>query len=327
MKVEKMPSGTYRVRKMQNGKTYTVTFKDKPTQREAIAALADKMDEDETNGSFYDYAKRYIKAKSNVLSPSTIRSYNSNLRSLSEDFKELELSKITEELVQIEINAYSVEHTPKTVQNVHGFIATVLKFYRPRFVLNTTLPQKDKKDVYIPTDEEVKAVLDAASGSMFEVALWLAVFGLRRSEVCALTIEDLSEDNVLTINKALVFNDDNELIKKQTKTTASTRSIVLPSFLADKIREQGYIYNGFIGSIYKGLHSCQKKAGVPSFPLHRLRHYYASLMSETLPEADVLALGGWSTPHVMKTVYRHSRLKQSEEAQRKAADTLLSKLK
>ena len=33
MKIEKLPSGSYRIRKMYKGKTYTVIFDYKPTQK------------------------------------------------------------------------------------------------------------------------------------------------------------------------------------------------------------------------------------------------------------------------------------------------------
>ena len=43
MKIEKLPSGSYRIRKMYKGKMYTVITEYKPTQKEAIALMSDKL--------------------------------------------------------------------------------------------------------------------------------------------------------------------------------------------------------------------------------------------------------------------------------------------
>ena len=40
MKIEKLPSGSYRIRKMYKGQMYTVVFNEKPTQKEAMQAMA-----------------------------------------------------------------------------------------------------------------------------------------------------------------------------------------------------------------------------------------------------------------------------------------------
>lgn len=44
MKIEKLPSGSYRIRKMYKGKMYTVIFDYKPTQKEAMQAMAEELD-------------------------------------------------------------------------------------------------------------------------------------------------------------------------------------------------------------------------------------------------------------------------------------------
>lgn len=48
MKLEKLPSGSYRIRKMYKGKMYTVTFEGKPTQKEAMLAMAAELEKVKT---------------------------------------------------------------------------------------------------------------------------------------------------------------------------------------------------------------------------------------------------------------------------------------
>ena len=78
MKIEKLPSGSYRIRKMYKGKTYTVVFDYKPTQKEAMQAMAaelDRVKEKHDSMTFQAAADKYIDSKRNIISPSTIRGY------------------------------------------------------------------------------------------------------------------------------------------------------------------------------------------------------------------------------------------------------------
>ena len=327
MKIEKLPSGSYRARKMYKGITYTVTFEYKPTQKEILQALSEEMEAanlKKVQMTFRAAAESYIDLKGNILSPSTIREYTSTIKRLSQAFVEKRISDITALDVQKEINTLSVGRTPKTVRNYHGFISAVLGTFRPNLVLTTTLPQKRKNEPYIPSDKDVKLILKEVENTPFEVPIMLACWGLRRSEICALTINDL-EGDILTINKALVMDQDKKWVIKTTKTTESTREVVIPTVLADKIRRQGFVYKGHPNSISKHLECVQNRLGIPRFSVHKLRHYFASKMSALgIPEADILKMGGWETDHIMKKVYRHSL--QTKETQKLATDKLSSEL-
>lgn len=158
MKIEKLPSGSYRIRKMYKGKTYTILFDHKPTQKEAIQAMALELDKVQTkyeNMTFQNAADTYIESKRNVLSPSTIRGYAIILRQLPKPFLEKNVHDITALDVQAEINRIAKNHIPKTVRNHHGFISAVLGVFYPNLKLTTTLPQKVKNEPYIPSDVDV----------------------------------------------------------------------------------------------------------------------------------------------------------------------------
>ncbi len=324
MKIEKLPSGSYRVRKMYQGQSYTVTFDHKPSQKEVMQAIASEMDKIQTDSktrmTFATAAEKYIASKSNVLSPSTIGGYHSIVRNLSDKFKGFYVNDITGIHIQKEINDYSIGRSPKTVRNAHGFISAVLGMFCPNTVVSTTLPQKVKTAEYIPTDEDVKRILVKAKGSDYEIPLMLATFGLRRSEICALTPEDLN-GNTLTINKAVVINDNNEFVLKTTKTTDGTRQVYIPDQLADLIRERGKIYAGFPGNILKYLNRTQDALGIPRFRLHALRHYYASMAhSIGIPDSYIMQAGGWKSDSTLKRVYRHAMEDKKESMQKIAAD-------
>lgn len=134
MKIEKLPSGSYRIRKMYKGKMYTVTFDRKPTQKEAVKAMAAELDKEQDKHksmSFEDAALEYIESKRNVLSPSTIRGYRGILNHLSKSFLCENVYDVTSFDVQKEINYFSKDHSPKSVSNHHGFISSVLGMFCP----------------------------------------------------------------------------------------------------------------------------------------------------------------------------------------------------
>ena len=323
MNIDKLPSGNYRVRKMVNGKTYTLTLDHKPTEKEVLVLLAEKMAKKNviisTKIPFKTACNTYIESKSNLLSPASVRGYTSIIKQISEGFCSTNIDIITKPMVQAEVNRYAADHSPKSTSNFSGFILSVLKYFGNE-IHGIMLPQKEKKEPYIPTDEEVKAIFDEVKGTKYEVPIILAARGLRRSEICALTIDDILPNNYLRINKALVQDENKNWIVKSTKTSASTRTIPIPEGLADLIRQQGYVYNGFPGQIYKKLQDVQKKLGIHQFPLHKLRHYYATLMYYAgFSTLDIMDDCGWETDEVMKTVYWH--VKNKEATQKKMTDT------
>lgn len=325
MKIEKLPSGSYRIRKMYKGQMYTVVFDYKPTQKEAVQAMAtelDKVQEKHRNMTFEIAAREYIESKRNVLSPSTIRGYDSIIKCISPSFLDKNIHDLTALDIQTEINKLSKNRSPKTIRNHHGFISAVLGTFCPNLKLNTTLPQKVKKEPYIPSDEDIKKILERAAGTEYEIPIILACYGMRRSEICALTLDDIDGD-VVSITKALVQDENKKWITKSTKTTASTREIIIPEDVAQKIRNQGYIYKGYPNSITCFLFRTQDSLNIPRFSIHKLRHYFASKMSAmNVPEEDIMRFGGWETDYVMKGVYRHALKDENKKLQREASRKL-----
>lgn len=325
MKIEKLPSGSYRVRKMYQGKTYSVVFDGKPTQKEALKAISDELDKVRnayTKMTFQKAAEEYCDSKRNVLSPKTIKEYVKMIKQFPDWFCRIRIEDITQLDINRLVNEISKTRSPKTVRNYHGLVSAVLSTFRPDMKIYTKLPQKVKNEPYTPSQGDIRAILSESSGTMYEVPILLACYGMRRSEICALTLDDIDGD-VVHINKALVQDEQNNWIVKTTKTTESTRDIIIPMEIADKIREQGYVYNGYPNSITCYLSRIEKKLNIPHFSIHKLRHYFASQMSAIgIPESDILRLGGWETDYVMKSVYRHSMMEKENDSKRIASERL-----
>lgn len=320
--IEKLPSGSYRVRKRINGKLVNVTLDHKPSKDEVINILSKMMLTQQTTPAkmtLKSACEQFIEVKSNILSPSTIRGYRSIIRNIPDNLAERYINCITKPMIQAEVNRYSVDHTPKTTRNYGIFITTVLSFYGVD-IPKIQYPQKVKNEVYIPTVEELQKILEHLENTEYYVPVFLGSRGLRLSEVCALTVNDLSDDNMLTINKAKV-RAEKSYQTKTTKTTDSTRTIAIPSKIADIIREKGYIYNGYPNNVYKALIRAEDDLGIQHFPFHKLRAFFASYAHYMgFVDKAIQEDAGWLTDDTMKKVYRQSMKKK--EISREISDSL-----
>ena len=275
-------------------------------------------------GSFLSCAKSYIESKENVISPKTIKTYHSIIDScISDEFKRKQIAQITQQDIQIEINRYASNHSPKTVRNLHGFISAVLGQFRPNMVIRTTLPQKLKYERYTPSEEDIRRILDASKDDTpNHICFQLGIMSLRRSEIMALTLDDL-DGNTLTINKALVQNKDKEWVIKSTKTTAGTRKIYIPDSLVEEIKGLGYIYNRHPNKMRLALQKYQDKLGIPHFRFHDLRHFFASYAhNQGISEQTIMETGGWQSATTLREIYRHSL--NTEAAQKQLFDDIIN---
>lgn len=316
MAIEKLKSGHYRIRFEKDRKKYSITTDRKPTKREEAALIQEyieKLQEQQNrkkNGTFLDFANEYIASKKNVLSASTIKGYESTLNGIPDSFTKLPFYEIEQHDITRLINDMADKAKPKTIYNRHGLVVSVIKEFRPAFVVHTKLPRKEQKDIYTPSEKEVQALFDYINNNKtlrhHWIPMYLGAMGLRRSEIGALTLEDLSEDNVISITKAKVKNSDRKwIIQPYTKTERSNRKVPISQEVADRIREQGYIVTGDIGKISEAMIRAEEKLGLPRFGIHRLRSYFASKAHALgIQDSIILTLGGWKTDNVMKNIYR-----------------------
>lgn len=323
-----LPSGSWRVQKMYEGKYIRFTVKEKPSKRELDAMIQERANGLKDTGkylSFENAYNNYVKAKSNILSPSTLRGYDSLFRNIPEQIKKTSIYNFDSDYIQKFVNDYSLEHSAKSVKNMYGLIAIVLKYSRKEIYLKVTLPKKEKIKAYTPSNDDIKRILEESKGSEYEIPLRLASYGLRKGEIVALDISDLSEENRLSITKDLVQDKSNKWILKPTpKTEASNRSIFIDEYTAELIRTKGCIYKGFPNNINRALGRYQNKLGIPHFNLHKMRHYFASISHEMgISDADIMKMGGWETDEIMKTVYREAMEKSLSEGERKYANMIL----
>lgn len=277
------------------------------TKKEAEQlALLFKVDNDEETMTFGQRAERYLAKKSNVLSPSTIRSYRCMLDQLNENYvKFCKKTRICSDDVQNLINNLAEDHSPKSCKNYLSFVSAVLGA-NGHFIV--TLPQSIKNEVKVPTEAEFKAILTDIEGTEIEVPVLLGSFCMmRRSEICGLKLSDI-EGNIIHIHRNRVRDLHGKYIEKTTKTPKSDRYISAPDFVIDKIQSKGYITTLTPAAISDAFHRIVVRLGIDGVTFHGLRHWGASYRHSVLniPTAYIQQDGGWSNPRTLENIYRHA---------------------
>lgn len=299
------------VREIRDGKRHYRSFY-APTAR-AADRLAEEYKEDRQRGltdgpSFGLALDAYIALRSPVLSPATIRTYHSIRRRL-EAFPQVwraSLSDIQTKDVQAIINVLAAEgRSAKTIRNYAGLINAVFTSNgRPAHRL--TLPERVKPVLNIPDGETLRTLFAYVKGTPMEVPILLGSMGLRRGEICGLSLDDL-DGNVLHVHHSVVYDKDQNTIVKAPKTQSSDRYVEIPNAVADLIRAQGYITDLSPQTITQRFRRALRKAGIEHFRFHDLRHAFVSIAHAAgLPDAYIQSAGGWSTDYTMKNVYRQA---------------------
>lgn len=314
-KAKKLPSGQWRTLVYhytdENGKRHYESFTaDSKKESEYMAA---EFALDKNNFSRPATLKlgqamdNYIESKSNILSPSTIKEYKRMQEKYYKTIIDIPVKKMTQDAIQKWANYFSLKYSPKTVRNAYGLIEAVMKIYNPGLNLYISLPQRIKPSLYVPSDSDIKALIDyfGKKDKNMELAVYLAAFGtLRRSEICALEATDLSGDT-LHIWKAMVITPDLEWIIKTTKTESSDRYVKMPEFVLAKFPTEGKLVTLNPSQITMRFNRVFQKLRIPHFRFHDLRHYAASIMHAIgVPDQYIMERGGWSSDRTLKNIYR-----------------------
>lgn len=271
---------------------------------------------------------RYISEKSKVLSPYTIKGYDTVRRNYFQNLMSINLTDLEQSDIQRAIVREQVlGKSPKTIKNAHGLLTATLSEYRPKFHTESKLPKavKDERDIF--SEEEMRKVWQTAKGDKYELAILLASwFGLRMSEVRGLKYADIlfgAPGPHLHIRRARIRVKGCD-IDKEPKTAAGNRVIKLPALITDKIikeyRASGnpssdrYICPYSISAINKGFIRICKKAGVKPCRFHDLRHFAASeALALGVPDKYSMKRMGHATENMLKTTYQHTMKSKEEE--------------
>lgn len=301
MKPRKLPSGSWNVRVMIDGQSYSFTHADKKTVVRMASDFADEYRRKIDNPTLLERMREYVAENAERLSPSTVRSYNGMIRMIEERSPRIankRLSAITEQDVSDIVRPL---RTLKTKRNYVNFIHACTGKSAGK------LTGVSSKRVHVPTELEVKGLLQIFRNTELEVPIMLAAYGgLRRGEICALRMSDIDGDFV-HVSRAVVRDPSGEWVTKDPKTASSVRSVLLPHFVIERIQAQGYITHLLPSQVSNRFWKKQRNLGIPPYCFHSLRHFHASYLHYlNIPDAYIQKRGGWANASTLQNIYRHA---------------------
>lgn len=329
-KAKKLPSGNWRVRAFidtdENGRKITKSFT-APTKKEAEFLAAQFLNENHRDGenqTFQQVFKNMIELKRPAISPGTYREFSRDInnRDYYDTVRNIPVKKIDDALVQKMINEWIKKGlSPKTIANKYADFCSAMKTVYKNVSYDVILPEKSPATVYIPTDDEVRTLIDASKDTPVEVAILLGAYmGMREAEIAALRWENVDFDNrLLTVSEATVIDVNNNTIVKKPKSTSGNRTLPIPEIVLDALQrhrndDDTHVVPLSCAAIYKRFKRILKSTGIHDFRFHDLRHYYASVMlSLSVPDKYAMERMGHSTNSTLKNVYQHTMKHKHDE--------------
>lgn len=142
------------------------------------------------------------------------------------------------------------DHASATVREVWQIARQIFDMALERDLIRRIpkmqLPEIRNRVPRLYTDDQLRELVLVAQNSSYAPALWLELgSGLRRGEVLALTWDDILEDRVV-VNKGLIRDGGNVVVKNKPKTQAGDRVVYVPAFIMDKIHALPHHKSGIV---------------------------------------------------------------------------------
>ena len=193
---------------------------------------------------------------------------------------------------------------PQTVGNHHrvlfGALSRAVKWelLESNVMARVAAPRAVKREMNVLTREQVWTLLEAARGTDYETAIYLAIyFGLRRSELCGLRWSDVDlEAGKLDVSRTLVSVTGAGAQLSEPKSRASRRGISIGAETGAFLRARRAMVKGLgaVGSrqvcarrdgglmlphsLTRGYRGIAASCGIEGVRFHDLRHTNASFL-------------------------------------------------
>ena len=333
---QKLPSGMWRCQITVDGKRMSIVDEDPGVaQAKAVAFRAKIIDEQkernrsEKKTTLSDAIKHYVAIKGGVLSPATIRGYETMRKNRFQRLMGKNVYTITKSDVQEAVSDEAKKISAKTIYNAYGLIRPVLKEYGVD-VFGVKLPQRTKPIKKYLQPDDIEKLISAAAGDSCETEILIAAWlGLRRSEIIGLCWDCVDFDSsTITIRRSVVPNKDHKWVMKEIpKNESSQRTISCPQYIMNQLRAlykkdaSGQIFKIHPDTLRKHIHRICSEAGITDTTVHGLRHTNAAIMKSLgIDDAHAMARGGWSSEATYKKTYSYVFEQNATEADKNIND-------
>lgn len=324
-KIKQLPSGAWHTRVLIESRRVSIT---KDTYDECVAeylALKNGLVEareknDGKNITLEGAVKSYIASKEGFLSPSTIAGYEKFRRNMLQGMMKRNIFTVSNDQWQAAIRQeHKAGKSPKYIKNGWMFFSACIVAAgapRPEVML---YPPEHNERAYL-TPDEIDKFVEAVKGQPVEIPALLCLSSLRRSEILALTWDNVDlKNNAIYIRGAIVRGTDGFVAKKQNKSRKSRRPIpIIPPLLealqAEPVKSGQVVKMTGDYALTLVKRTCEA-TGITVVNLHGLRHSFASLAYHLgIPEMIAAEIGGWNDLSTMHNIYTH--LAQKDIAKR-----------
>ena len=250
---------------------------------------------------FNNLVELYLEDCRSRLKPTTLnnKTYSIN-KNILPYFKEQPINKITPAMVRTWQNELiNKEYSQTYLKTIHTQLSAVFNYAVKYYNLSSnpaaicgSMGKQNADSMQFWTKEEFKLFLEAIKDNLISKAAFSILFwtGIRSGELLGLRLNDFD-----FINKRLLIRRNYARLKEsdlflEPKTQKSRRSIAIPAFLCDIVKEYAaklYEYEAnqrlfMITKYYlkREMDSGCKKSGVKRIRIHDLRHSHASLLIE-----------------------------------------------
>ena len=328
-KVEILPSGNRRVRATINGKVESFTA---PTDEEVITMylVAKQNQEKEKKPKKKEYPtlsdamRHYIDIHDVPGAESTVRGYMIIYRNAFRELMQKKLDEITKDDLQKCVTEDAQNGlSPKTIKNRIALIRPVFRYYElpfPKLIAPSESKSVEDTEEFVRflDDEELSRFCKAIRGNEeYELMCYLALNGLRRSELYALTYDSINlKTGKITVSGAVVPDKDNQYIRKdknKNRTSKRITPILFPRIIelveaADKTKP---ITSVVPSTFFRFVNNQCLALGMNEIGIHGLRHTGASLcVYRKVDKRAIMHWFGWSNPETLDKIYSHISARQ-----------------
>lgn len=321
----KLSSGKWFIQLRLGGESVSISdFDRKKCIREAQAVKAEylagkrveKSEAKATSLTLEDAIQNNCDAKSNVLSPATIRGYQNIKKHRFQRIMKTDvygLARLSEEDWQKIVNDESACAAPKTIKNSLAYIRTIIKENTKMSIPDVSTPAPIVKDTAFLYADEIPTFVSAVYSTKIAVIALLALSSMRLSEIRALDWKDIKKNpDFIRTKGAVVPNENHKMVfKNQNKSEESSRNvpILIPELKQAIERDRkpfGPVMDCSRSYFLDHVHRICQENNITDVTIHGLRHSFASLAYHLqIPEQIAMEIGGWSDLSTMRKIYTH----------------------